>query len=487
MAHALLYCIILVSFALRASAAIATVTSFVGGGADGTSFGEADGVGTTAGFYYVFSVAPNSFTGNLVAADSGNHRIRTITPVGVVTTLAGGGADGMTSGFADGAGSSAGFYSPYCAVVDSSSAVIVADSSNAKIRVISALGVVTTLAGGNTSGFNRGFADGVGSNALFDNPTSLAVYASIVYVADSVNGRVRAITPAGLVTTLAGGTRGQADGVGTFARFAAPQGIANDAAGVLYVTDSKNHNVRAISRTGLVSTIAGGGESLNSSGTVDGVGTAALFFGPFGLVIDSSGIMYIADAGNNKVRAIARGVVTTIAGGGDDGMSAGFADGDGTSATFQSPSALSLGAARTIFVADRDNHKVRVISMPPAPAAPPPASDVPLISGGAGAAALVSLVALAVCVRARLRRMRPSESDTGDPGAGPPDDLTIVPNPLFGAADGSADVGDPTAALDGPEDGVKMSFGQLAEETPAASDAAAGKLVFAWESGRVAV
>jgi hypothetical protein len=77
---------------------------FVGGGADGASFGEADGTGTAAGFYLVFSVATNISTGGLVAADSGNHKIRTITPAGVVATLAGGGADGMTSGFADGAG-----------------------------------------------------------------------------------------------------------------------------------------------------------------------------------------------------------------------------------------------------------------------------------------------------------------------------------------------------------------------------------------------
>ncbi len=195
-------------------------------------------------------------------ADSGNSTIRKITPDGNVTTLAGSPGE---AGTADGSGSDARFFYPDDVAVDHTGALWVTDTNNQTIRKISLGGIVTTLAG---SAGSKGSRDGVGSNARFLTPTKIAVDANgNLYVTDTNNATIRKITPAGLVTTLAGAT-GQidsADGIGNAARFSASQGIAVDATGTLYVTEANGHTVRkgvpvdapAITSATLAGTLAG--------------------------------------------------------------------------------------------------------------------------------------------------------------------------------------------------------------------------------------
>jgi sugar lactone lactonase YvrE len=257
----------------------------------GDSGGYADGTGTAAKFQNPEGVAVDS-NGNVYVADYGNHRIRKISPAGVVTTLAGG-----TNGYADGTGTAAQFSNPCDVAVDSAGYVYVGEMNSHRVRKISPAGVVTTLAGG-----TNGYADGTGTAARFTIPYGVAVDgAGNVYVGDQNNNRIRKISPAGVVTTLAGsGTAGSADGTGTAAQFRSPRGVAVDIAGCVYVADNENNRIRKISRAGVVTTLAGSG----TAGSADGTGTAAQFSGPFAVTVDKSGNVYVADTGNGKIRKI---------------------------------------------------------------------------------------------------------------------------------------------------------------------------------------
>uniref|UniRef100_UPI003743F19A hypothetical protein n=1 Tax=Psychroflexus aurantiacus TaxID=2709310 RepID=UPI003743F19A len=231
---------------------------------------------------------------------------------------------GSTSGFADGTGRSAQFSKPYGVAVDASGTVYVADYNNHRIRKTTPAGVVSTLAGS-----TQGFADGTGSSAQFSKPYGVAVDASgNVYVADFNNHRIRKTTPAGVVSTLAGSTSGFADGTGSSAQFSKPYGVAVDASGNVYVADFNNHRIRKTTPAGVVSTLAG-----STQGFADGTGSSAQFNYPIGVAVDASGTVYVADANNHRIRKITpAGAVSTLA-----GSTYGFADGTGISAQFANP------------------------------------------------------------------------------------------------------------------------------------------------------
>ena len=234
--------------------------------------------------------------GNVYVADTDNDTIRKVTPGGVVTTLAG---LAGSSGSADGTGSAARFGQPCGVAVDSAGNVYVADSGNHTIRKVTPGGVVTTLAG--LAG-SSGSADGTGSAARFNVPCGVAVdSAGNVYVADGGNWTIRKVTPGGVVTTLAGlaGSWGSADGAGSAARFYCPQGVAVDSAGNVYVADSGNKTIRKVTLGRVVSTLAG---LSGSSGSAEGTGSAARFYWPQGVAVDSAGGVYVADSNNNTIR-----------------------------------------------------------------------------------------------------------------------------------------------------------------------------------------
>jgi len=328
--------------------------------------GNADGIGAAAQFNDPGGVAVDD-AGNVYIADSGNNTIRRITPGGEVTTIAG---TAGVSGSADGVGAAAQFYLPSGVALDGVGNIYVSDGFNDTIRKITPNGEVSTLAG--TPGV-EGSADGVGAAAQFGYLTGLALdSAGNIYVADDGNRTIRKITPSGMVTTLAGtpGVDGSADGVGAAAQFNFPVGVAVDNAGNVYVTDWQNCTIRKITPAGLVTTFAG---MAALGGFADGTGTAAEFFLPAGVAIDSAGTAYVADQGNNARRKVTPyGVVTTLAGG---NFLSGSADGTGSAAQFNNPNAVAVDNTGNIYVADRGNGTIRKVS---------PAGVVTTFAGTAG-------------------------------------------------------------------------------------------------------
>lgn len=341
--------------------------------------------------------------GSVYLSDSATHSILKIGPAGEVSTLAGSGV----AGFADGAGAAAAFNEPRSIALDERGNVYVSDGGNNAIRKVSPAGVVTTLAGGG----GTGFADGVGNAARFAGPRGLAVDGNgNVYVADA-NHALRKITPAGVVSTIAGYTPQQPCCTGMPADFDF-SGVAVDGAGNVYVSDFSDLNRRKIFKitpagvtsnfyvasenvsigdlsvdsagnvylsegaavlkitpAGVASTLAGG-----STGFTDGNGASARFGSPYSsnLAVDGRGNVFVADLLNLAIRRITPGGdVTTVAG----KMATGFTDGPALSAAFSGSftaensgtrfvglGSVAVDAAGDIYVADTGNHAIRRIS-----------------------------------------------------------------------------------------------------------------------------
>ena len=339
------------------SGVVTTLAGNVRGFADGVS------TGSIPSFFFPSGIAIDT-SGNIIVADQQNHRIRKVTPNGVVTTIAGSGA----ASFINGTGSSATFNVPYGVAVDNSGNIFVADNYNHSIRKITADGVVTTLAGGGstTPGIGGGaFLNGTGTSASFSGPSGVIVDTNgNLFVADTVNNRIRKIViSTGIVTTLAGsGSSAFADGTGTSASFWWPHAFALDTNGNLFVTDTLNNRIRTIViSTGAVTTIAG-----STQGFSDGTGAGALFYRPTGIAIDSSGNLIVTDQFNHRIRKISfpnglipnGGVVTTIAGGGN----ASFTDGIGAAASFRFPSGVAIDTSGNIIIGDQQNNRIRKIT-----------------------------------------------------------------------------------------------------------------------------
>jgi sugar lactone lactonase YvrE len=277
-----------------------------------------------------------------------------------VTTLAGNLAT-MPFGSADGTGSAAQFANPRGIAVDAAGTVYVADTGNSRIRKITAAGVVTTLAGSSS-----GALDGTGPAAHFNTPWGIAVGPDgTVYVADTNNHCIRKVTPAGDVTTLAGDitthTAGATDGTGPAARLNFPTGLAVGPDGTVYVADGNNNCIRKVTPAGAVTTLAGN-LATHAIGNADGTGAGAGFNFPVGLAADQAGNVYVADSQNRCIRKItATGVVTTLAGDITTGA-AGNTDGTGASAHFSSPMGIALDAEGAILVGDHANHCIRKVT-----------------------------------------------------------------------------------------------------------------------------
>jgi sugar lactone lactonase YvrE len=268
----------------------------------------------------------------------------------------------------------------------------VADNQNNIIRIISPEGVVNTIAGtgavgsSNTKGsvtFN--FPTGVGVDAAgnvyvaevgnsdiriintqgavttmlanLSGPTGVTADASgNLYIADNGNSIIVKITNKGVASTLAGtrGVRGSQNGAGTGAQFNQPQSVAVDSSGNVYVADAGNNMIRKINSQGVVTTIAGS----TTSGSQNGVGAAASFNRPTGVAVDASGNVYVADSNNNLIRKIATdGTVTTLAGTG----AAGNANGILSAATFNNPQGVAVDDINRVFIADTGNGLIRMI------------------------------------------------------------------------------------------------------------------------------
>ena len=329
----------------------AVAQSMVSTIAGSSTAGYANGTGSAASFRQPSGVARDA-SGNLYVADYANHVIRKIAPGGVVTTLAGTGSPGHVDGMAG----SAKFATPVGIAVAASGNIYVTEFYGNDIRMITPGGIVTTLAGSATAGS----ADGIGASASFNNPLGIAVDANEnVYVADYSNNMIRKITPAGVVTTLAGTTTaGSNNGAAGLATFNGPSGIALSPSGTLYVAEWFNSDIRQISPAGVVSTLAGSG----ATGSDDGVGTAATFSLPVSIAIGTNGVLYVADDGNNLIRMVTpAGVVATLAG----SINAGSADGPGSTAMFNQPSGIAVDTNGNLYVADQANNMIRYVAPTP--------------------------------------------------------------------------------------------------------------------------
>lgn len=299
----------------------------------GSTSGYVDATGTAAQFNQPYGVAVDA-SGDVYVADMANGRIRKITPSGVVTTLTGS------------------FNNPTGVAVDVAGNIYVAEMNAQRIRKISSEGTVTILAGSGS----LGYGDGTGTVAKFRQPYDVAVdRAGAVYVADTYNHCIRKITPSGVVTTLAGsGAAGFVDGAGVSAQFNSPRGVAVDTAGNVYVADTNNYRIRKITSSGIVTTLAGSGAYGYAA---DGTGATAQFGLPYGVAADRAGNVYVTDQYNIR-KITPSGVVTTLAGSGTEG---GSADGVGTVARFSAPSSVAVDGSGVIYVADRLNYRIRKI------------------------------------------------------------------------------------------------------------------------------
>jgi sugar lactone lactonase YvrE len=323
----------------------ATVSTFAGSGTAGSQ----NDVGTAAQLNrpHGMTIADDA---TIYVSDRGNHQIRAIAANGAVRTVA-----GSTQGYRDGPAGQAQFFDPVAVVVDRAGVLYVADRNNHRIRRITPDGNVTTLAGTGKAGFNEGPANG----AMFNTPYGVALDASerVLYVADYLNHAIRRIElSSGVVSTIAGnGTAGNVDGTGAGARFNQPYNVKIDRAGNLWVPDQSNHAIRKVTPAGVVTTLAGNGKE----GFADGAGSGAQFNNPTGLTPATDGSVIVADRNNHRVRRVAPdGTVTTLAGDGKGG----FADGALASAQFNRPiDVVQDRRTGALYVSEENNHRVRRI------------------------------------------------------------------------------------------------------------------------------
>lgn len=323
------------------------VTTIAGNGVAGNS----DGTGPGALFGSMAGSAMDN-DGNLYVCDFSNNRIRKITTAGVVTTLAG----SNTAGAVDGVGAAARFNGPHDIAFDTDNDVFyVADRENHLIRKIAMDGTVSTVAGG--IGI-AGFANGIGINARFNDPSGIAVdIAGNLIVADRNNHTIRKIIVAtGQVSTLSGnGVQGLAHGTASTTRFNNPTDVVIDKYGFVYVTDYGNNIIRKLDYTGFSWLQAGSG----IVGTTDGTNLAnADFNGPYSIEYLNNEL-FVVDRGSHRIRKIDpyREIVKTIA-----GSSSGFINANGASAAFNSPSGITV-KDKTIYVSDWYNYALRKIEI----------------------------------------------------------------------------------------------------------------------------
>ena len=326
--------------------------------------GFSDGVGTAAIWRSPSRVVIASNGADYIALDTSNQRVRVLSASGVVTTLAGGLA-GTTGGWVDAQGTNAQFNSPAGLAVIPGGDIVVTESVSHRIRRVTMAGVVTTLAGTGVAGGTNG----VGTSASFQTPSSVVVTSNgTLVVTDFTGHRLRLVSVAGrLVTTLAGsGIAGGVDGVGDQAAFNGPIGSAIDQYDSVIVADLTGQLIRNVSLSGVVTTIAG---CYTKSFSYDGQGTNGCFFGPRGVAVDSSGNVFVAEGSSsavaNKIRVINRdGVVSTVAGRGSPNA---WVDGYGINAYFDTPTGIAITAAGALVIGDMGNFRLRFASCSPCP------------------------------------------------------------------------------------------------------------------------
>ncbi len=353
---------------VTAGGTITTVAGGAGGGEAGPGiwgYAGDGGPATQAEFYQPGAVAVDG-SGNLYIADTYNYAVRKVAPNGTITTVAGTGNYGYTGD--GGPATKATLDVCYGVAVDTAGNIYIADTGNNVIRKVTvATGVITTVAGTGAAGYN-GDA-GPATLATLYQPYGVAVSAGgNIYIADTGNNVIRAVVATnGTINTVAGDGYGAGQGYGSFygdggpatqAEFDTPSAVALDAAGNLYIADSYNYAIRRVGTDGRIFTVAGQGTVPGFSGDSGPAASALLAF-PTGVAVDSAGNYYIADYSNVRVRKVANGTITTVAGSGAGGYA-----GDGgpaTQAELESPAGVALDSSGNVYVAEDSNNVVRML------------------------------------------------------------------------------------------------------------------------------
>jgi len=330
---------------------------------DGTQDYSGDGgAATSAGLFWPAGVAVDT-AGNIYIADGNNNRIRKVTAsTGVISTVAGDGTagyngDGIEATIAE-------LYDPSGVAVDTAGNIYISDLGNSRIRKVTvSTGIISTVAGDGTGGYN---GDGItATSAELGNPSGVAVdTAGNIYISDYSNNRIRKVTAStGIISTVAGnGTGGYSGdgGAATSAELYWPHGVAVDAVGNIYIADTSNNRIREVmASTGIISTVAGDG---TASYNGDGIAaTSAELHSPEGVAVDTAGNIYTADLFNYRVRKVtaSTGIISTVAGDGTGGY-----NGDGiaaTSAELYWPIGAAVDTTGNIYIADQFNNRIRAV------------------------------------------------------------------------------------------------------------------------------
>ena len=326
--------------------------------------------------------------GNLFIADTDEGVIRKISPAGMISTVAG---NVSLAGGYSGDGSSAlhaGLYYPQGVAVDAAGNLYIADTANDRIRKVATDGTIMTVAGGGNAYIPPYGDGGPAINASLDGPQGVALDASgNLYIADRGHACVRKVAPNGTIATVAGGASlvnalisGKiGDGGPATSAALAPGAVAVDASGALYIADDFFNRIRKVSPNGIISTIAGSGTTSYSGD--GGPGPSAGIDLPYGVAVDVSGNVYIADTGDARVRMVSTdGTITTIAGNGSIGST-----GDGvpaTSAQLYLPYGIAVSSSGRLYIADTGNNLIRMLT-PAASTSPPTVKSGGVISAGA--------------------------------------------------------------------------------------------------------
>ncbi|MHB8258722.1 MAG: NHL domain-containing protein [Bacteroidia bacterium] len=333
------------------------ITTIAGNGMAGYS-GDG-GQGTSAELYYPFSITLDK-VGNVYIADTYNNRIRKLNTAGIITTVAGGGTSGLGDG---GQATAAHLDEPTQVIFDNSGNMYICDMLHPRIRKVNTSGIITTIAGNGSGGF---FGDGGQATAAqFYYPQYMTFDGTgNLFIADVGNNRIRKINTLGIINTIAGTGVGGYSGDGgqaTAAKFNGPDGVTFDTKGNLYIADYSNNRIRVVNTAGIITTIVGTGVAGYSGD--GGPATAAEINGPNdGIVFDALGSFYIPDALNNRVRKVnTLGIITTIAGNGTAGYS-----GDGglaIAAELNYPGAVALDSSLcNLYIADLYNNRIRMVT-----------------------------------------------------------------------------------------------------------------------------
>jgi sugar lactone lactonase YvrE len=298
-------------------------------------------------------------SGNLFIADNLNNRIRKVTPAGIITTIAGNGSSGFSGD--GGSATSASLSGPNSVVVDQSGNLFISDNLNNRIRKVTPAGIITTVAGNGSSGWSGD--GGPATSASLSGPNGVVVDQSgNLFIADLGNLRIRKVTSTGIITTVAGnGTYGYSGdgGPASSAALRSPTGVAVDAGGNLFIADTGNNRIREVTSAGIITTVAG-----NGSGAFSGDGGPATLAGldPAGVTVDAGGNLFIADAGNNRIRKVTpAGIISTVAGDGSMGFRG---DGGPALSAGLNAAGVTVDAGGNLFIVDTGNNRIRKIMIP---------------------------------------------------------------------------------------------------------------------------